>query len=108
MIQKVGKAVDEVRRKEHQSLACGDQSSKAWLFRNNPKNLNQIKALIWMNKKQADLVIVKAYQMRLNLQDIQKLNSVEYFQRKLSQWCNGIQSLRQIQRLPVQADGRGS
>jgi transposase len=43
VMQKVGKAVDEVRRREHQSLARkGDKSLKEsmWLFRNNPKNLN--------------------------------------------------------------------
>jgi transposase len=30
--------------------------------------------------------------MRLNLQDINKLNSVEYFQRKLSHWCDWVPS----------------
>ena len=91
VMQNVGKAVDEVRRREHQSLSRkGDKSLKEsmWLFRNNPENLNPNQSAHLDQLKQANLITAKAYQMRLNLQDIYKLNSVECFQRKLIQWCD--------------------
>ena len=43
VMQTVGKAVDEVRRREHRSLLRkGDKSLKEsmWIFRNNPQNLD--------------------------------------------------------------------
>ena len=91
VMQKVGKAVDEVHHREHQSLARkGDKSLKEsmWLFRNNLKNLNPDQSAHWDELKRANLITAKAYQMRLNLQDIYNLNSLEYFKRKLSQWCS--------------------
>lgn len=95
VMQNVGKAVDEVRRREHQSLSRkGDKSLKEsmWLFRNNPENLNPNQSAHLDQLKQANLITAKAYQMRLNLQDIYKLNSVECFQRKLIQWCDWVKS----------------
>jgi len=95
VMQNVGKAVDEVRRREHQSLSRkGDKSLKEsmWLFRNNPENLNADQSAHLDELKQANLITAKAYQMRLNLQEIYNLNSLECFKRKLNEWCDWVQS----------------
>ena len=91
----MGKAVDEVRRREHQSLARKDDQSlkeSLWLFRYNPKNLNPDQSAHLDELKRANLMAAKANQKHLNLQDIYKLNSVVYFQRKLSRGCDWVQS----------------
>ena len=95
VMQNVGKAVDEVRRREHQRLSRkGDKSLKKsmWLFRNNPKNLNAEQTAHLDELKRANLITAKAYQMRLNLQEIYNLNSLECFKRKLNEWCAWVQS----------------
>ena len=95
VMQRVGKAVDEVRRREHQRLSRkGDKSLKKsmWLFRNNPKNLNAEQTAHLDELKRANLITAKAYQMRLNLQEIYNLNSLECFKRKLNEWCAWVQS----------------
>ena len=95
VMQKVGKAVDEVRRREHQRLSRkGDKSLKEsmLLFRNNPENLNADQTAHLDELKQANLITAKAYQMRLNLQEIYNLNSLECFKRKLNEWCDWVQS----------------
>jgi len=95
VMQNVGKAVDEVRRREHQRLSRkGNKSLKKsmWLFRNNPKNLNAEQTAHLDELKRANLITAKAYQMRLNLQEIYNLNSLECFKRKLNEWCAWVQS----------------
>jgi len=78
-MQNVGKPVDEVRRGEHQSLSLKESMK---LFRNNPENLDADQSAHLDELKQANLITDKAYQMRLNLQEIYNLNSVECFKRK--------------------------
>ena len=95
VMQNVGKAVDEVRRREHKSLSRkGDQSLKEsmWLFRNNPDNLDDAQTAHLDELKKANLITSKAYQMRLNLQEIYNLSSLDCFTRKLTQWCEWVQS----------------
>lgn len=72
----------------------GDKSLKEsmWLFRNNPENLNADQSAHLDELKQANLITAKAYQMRLNLQEIYNLNSLECFKRKLNEWCDWVQS----------------
>ena len=50
----------------------------------------------------------KAYQMRLSVQDIYRLNSVGCFQQKVAKGVIGGQSYAAIPRLPNQADTRSS
>lgn len=95
VMQNVGKAVDEVRRREHQSLSRkGDKSLKEsmWLFRSNPENLNEEQSANLDNLKQANLITSKAYQMRLTLQDIYNINVLEPFKRKLLDWCEWVKN----------------
>ncbi len=92
-MQTVGKAVDEVRRREHRSLLRkGDKSLKEsmWLFRNNPQNLNEDQTAHLDNIKEANLITAKAYQMRLTLQDIYNLKERTLFKKKLLIWCRWV------------------
>lgn len=93
VMQNVGKAVDEVRGREHQSLSRkGDKSLKKsmWLFRNNPENLNDKQTTQLDELKKANLISSKAYQMRLNLQEIYNLQSLDLFKLKIIEWCDWI------------------
>ena len=93
VMQTVGKAVDEVRRREHRSLLRkGDKSLKEsmWLFRNNPQNLDEDQTAHLDNIKEANLITAKAYQMRLTLQDIYNLKERTLFKKKLLVWCRWV------------------
>lgn len=94
VMRNVGKAVDEVRRREHRSLSRkGDKSLRKsmWLFRSNPENLNEEQSVHLNNLKQANLVTSKAYQMRLTLQDIyNNIAQPILFKKKLLAWCRWI------------------
>ena len=95
VMQNVGKAVDEVRRREHQSLSRkGDKSLKEsmWLFRKNPENLDDEQTAHLDELKKANLITAKAYQMRLNLQEIYNLLSLDIFKLKIIQWCDWIKN----------------
>ncbi len=93
VMQTIGKAVDEVRRREHQSLLRkGNESLKEsmWLFRNNPEHLDEEQTAHLDDIKRANLVTAKAYQMRLSLQDIYSLTEPTLFKRKLLAWCRWV------------------
>lgn len=95
VMQNVGKAVDEVRRREHRNLSRqGDKSLKEsmWLFRNNPENLDTEQTAHLDELKRANLITAKAYQMRLNLQEIYNLSSLDGFKLKLIEWCEWVNS----------------
>ena len=95
VMQTIGKAVDEVRRREHPSLLRkGDKSLKEsmWLSRNNPQNLDEKQTAHLDNIKQANLITAKAYQMRLTLQDIYSLKEPTLFKKKLLAWCRWVQA----------------
>ena len=86
VMQNVGKAVDEVPRREHRSLCRkGDRSLKEsmWLFRNNPQNLDKEQTAHLDDLKRANLVTSKAYQMRLTLQDIYTIADRMLMKKKL-------------------------
>ena len=96
VMQAVGKAVDEVRRREHRSLCRkGDRSLKEsmWLFRNNPQNLDEEQTAHLDELKRANLITSKAYQMRLTLQDIYTtIVDPTLFKRKLLVWCRWVKA----------------
>ena len=95
VMQTVGKAVDEVRRREHRSrLREGDKSLKEsmWLFRNNPSNLDEDQTARLDTIKKANLITAKAYQMRLTLQDIYSLKRPTLFKKKLLIWCRWVKA----------------
>ena len=95
VMQTVGKAVDEVRRREHRSLCRkGDRSLKEsmWLFRNNPQNLDEGQTAHLDDLKRANLITSKAYQMRLTLQDIYTLTDQMLMKRKLLAWCRWVKA----------------
>ena len=95
VMQTVGKAVDEVRRREHRSLLRkGDKSlqERMWLFRNNPQNLADDQTAHLNNIKEANLITAKAYQMRLTLQDIYNLKELTLFKKKLLVWCRWVKA----------------
>ncbi len=95
VMQTIGKAVDEVRRREHRSLLRKkDKSLKKsmWLFRNNPENLDEVQTAHLNDIKKANLVTGKAYQMRLTLQDIYSLKEPTLFKKKLLAWCRWVKT----------------
>lgn len=98
VMQTVGKAVDEVRRREHRSLSRqGDKSLKEsmWLFRKNPQNLDDQQTSRLNELKQSNLLTAKAYQMRLTLQDIYALREPVLFKSKLLDWCDWVNTYSQ-------------
>jgi transposase len=69
------KAVDEVRKKEAQSDEGSRRQLKKtlWLWRKNPENLSAKEKVKFKRIDHASLYTAKAYQMRLNLQEIYQL-----------------------------------
>jgi len=95
VMKRVGKAVDEVRQREHRSLCRkGDKSLKKsmWLFRRNPQALDAEQSAHLDQLTKANLLTSKAYQMRLTLQDIYGLTEVTLFKRKLLAWCRWVKT----------------
>ena len=71
------------------------------LFRNNPKNLDAEQTAYLDELKRANLITAKAYQMRLNLQEIYNLNCSGMLQARAQRMVQLGAILRQIQRLSV-------
>jgi len=93
VVKNVGKAVDEVRQREHLKLCReGDKSLRKsmWLFRNNPENLNETQTAQLDNIERANLLTAKAYQMKLTLREIYEIPHVPLFRKKLREWCRWV------------------
>ena len=91
-MQIIGKTLDEVRRREHWSLLHkGDKSLKEsiWLFRKNLQNSDEEQTASANNTKEANLIIAKAYQMRLTLQDNLQLKKNQ-LSLKRSSWLGVV------------------
>jgi transposase len=76
-------AVDQARRAEIRYGARGAGRSlrrSQWLWRKNPENLTEGEQVRMEQLDQENLGTAKAYQMRLGLQDIYRLESVQEVQ----------------------------
>lgn len=85
-------AVDQARRAEFQ-LDRGARSHlrrSQWLWRKNPENLTPSEQARMEQLDQENLGTAKAYQMRLCLQDIYRLESVPAARHRFLAWCRWV------------------
>jgi transposase len=92
VIQEANEGVEAVRRLEvHQDESKAQQLAKSqWIFRKNPATHTEreVERLAQMDWKH--LMTVLAYQMRLILQDIYQLRSVQEARKDLLAWCQWV------------------
>lgn len=89
----VGEAVNEVRNREIRSgCAAAKKALKntRYLWLKNPENLTQEQALHFERIDQSNLITAKAYQMRLTLQDIYRIEDEMFAHKKLIAWCRWV------------------
>jgi transposase len=92
VIQEANEKVEAVRRLEAQQdeLKRQQLAKSQWIFRKNPQNhtegeAGRLEQMDWQN-----LMTVLAYQMRLVLQDIYKVNDVERARKDFLAWCRWV------------------
>lgn len=93
VIANVSKAVDTVRRAEIRVGGKGvwEQLHKSqWLWRKNPENLSEPEQARMEKLDLKNLCTAKAYQMRLCLQDIYRLESVSEARDRFLAWCRWV------------------
>ena len=86
-------AVNQVRRAEIQFGARGVEPTlrgSQWLWRKNPENLTESEQAHLAQLEQENLCTAKAYQMRLCLQDIYRLESVQEARARFLAWCRWV------------------
>jgi transposase len=86
-------AVDQARRAEIRYGARGAERSlrrSQWLWRKNPENLTQGEQERMEQLDQENLGTAKADQMRLCLQDIYRLESVQAARHRFLAWCRWV------------------
>ena len=86
-------AVDQVRRAEIRLAPAGRGDSlrrSQWLWRKNPENLTEGEQARMAQLDQKNLGTAKAYQMRLVLQDIYRLESVQAARHRFRVWCRWV------------------
>jgi len=92
VIGHANQAVDQARRAEFQ-LDRGARRSlrrSQWLWRKNPENLTPSEQARMEQLDQENLGTAKAYQLRLCLQDIYRLESVQEARHRFLAWCRWV------------------
>ena len=93
VIKQANEAVDKVRQAEVRLGGQGVWESlfkSQWIWRKNPENLTE-KEKARMDKIQdKNLCTAKAYQMRLILQDIYKMEEASKAKRRFQVWCRWV------------------
>src|SRR6266851_8926851 len=93
VVSNVNEAVDKVRRAEVQFGAKGvwqQLQRSQWIWRKNPDNLTDKEQARLEKMDQENLCTAKAYQMRLCLQDIYRLESVQEAEHRFLAWCRWV------------------
>jgi len=93
LIQHASQAVDKARRAEIGFGTAGIRHClrrTQWLWRKNPTNLTPAEQARLDQLDQQNLCTAKAYQMRLCLQDIYKLPSVQEARYRFLAWCRWV------------------
>ena len=93
IIAHVNKAVDQVRRAEIRLGGKGiwEQLYKSqWLWRKNPENLSDQEQARMEELDLKNLCTAKAYQMRLSLQDIYRIEHVREARTRFLAWCRWV------------------
>jgi transposase len=96
MIANVNEAVDETRRNEMRTGGWEvrkELKETRWVWLKNPENLTEkeIKRLDRVDLR--NRCTAKAYQMRLTLQDIYRIDDVEVAGKKLRAWCRWVRTI---------------
>lgn len=89
----VNQAVEDVRRAEMQmGYHDGREALKqtSWMLRKNPEHHSKEEKRQRQRIERQNLLTAKAYQMRLTLQDIYRLDSELLAKRKLLAWCRWV------------------
>lgn len=93
VIAKVNEAVDEARRAE-QRVSCKPQREllkrARWVLLKNEENLTARQKQQHQGLLKSTLGTLKAYQMRLALQEIYQIESVQKARGKLRAWCRWV------------------
>ena len=92
VISHAGQAVDQARRAEicfHRGAGRHLRRTQ-WLWRKNPENLTPQEQARMAQLDQENLGTAKAYQMRLGLQDIYRLESVHQARHRFLAWCRWV------------------
>jgi len=93
VIKHANEAVDQVRRAEARvggyDIRQALQKSQ-WIWRKNPENLSEKEQKRLGKIENKNLATAKAYQMRLNLQDIYRLDDVTKARERLRAWCRWV------------------
>jgi transposase len=84
----VSEALDDVRRREHDERPELKRTRYAWL--KNPSNLSSSQKEQIERLSSTNLLTAKAYQMRLNLQELWSRRTPASAARYLRQWCNWV------------------
>jgi transposase len=93
VISNVNEAVDKVRRVEIRFGGKGvwqQLQRSQWIWRKNPENLTDQEQARLEKMDQENLCTAKAYQMRLCLQDIYRLESVQEAEHRFRAWCRWV------------------
>jgi transposase len=93
VLMKANEAVDQVRRAEVRLGGKGIWESlhkSQWLWRKNPENLSPDEQARLAKIEDKKLCTAKAYQMRLVLQDIYKLEHAGAARHRLRVWCRWV------------------
>jgi transposase len=93
VIANANKAVDEVRRTEIHLARKGENRhlrKTQWIWRKNPQNLTDQEREHLEQLQQQNLVTAKAYQMRLCLQDIYRMEQVQEAKQRFLAWCRWV------------------
>ena len=91
VIANVNAAVDQVRRAESYGPAWMVLRKTMWLWRKNPQNLAVQERERLQQLEGQHLWTAKAYQMRLNLQDIYHEEHEPMARQRLLDWCQLVQ-----------------
>ena len=94
IISKVNMAIDEARRAEQKLCASKEQRAALkgarWALLKNAINLSPRQQRLHQNLLNTTLGTLKAYQMRLALQKIYEIPTVEKARAKLRAWCRWV------------------
>jgi transposase len=93
VISHANQAVDEVRRTENRLSRTGEKPQlrkTQWIWRKNPENLTEKERARLEKLDQENLATAKAYQMRLCLQDIYRMEHVQQAKARFLAWCRWV------------------
>jgi transposase len=94
VIQEANAGVEAVRRLESQQdeVTRAQLAKSQWIFRKNPEGHTEKEAARLEGMDWQHLMTVLAYQMRLILQDIYNVGSVQQARQQFEKWCQWVKN----------------